>query len=81
MFSNWNSFEIECNKGLFLDVNLKKGFLKGKTAKVNKKFLSDLASKLLLLFKKKFDESAQTYVLEKISPLNSISSKFSDFDV
>ena len=60
VFSNCNTFLIECNKGLFLDVNLKLGFLKGKTAKVKKsknlslkKILSDLVSKLLILFKRK----------------------------
>ena len=52
-----------------------------------KKFLSDLASKLLILFKYIYihiyifcDESSQTYVLENILPLNSIPSKFSELD-
>ena len=55
---NYNTFQIECDKGLFLNVNLKTRFLRGKIAKVHKskknifkkKILSDLASKLLILF-------------------------------
>ena len=38
VFSKCNTFTIECNKGLFLDINLKKklGFFKGKTTQVQK---------------------------------------------
>ena len=76
-------------KGLFLHVNLKTRCFEGQNAKVHKskktssntKILSDLVSKLLILFvkKKRFcDEWAQTDVLKNILPPNSILSKFSE---
>ena len=84
MFSNWNTFEIEFNKGLFHDVNLKTRLFelnKSKKVSSKKRFLSDLANKLLILLKKLFcDESAQTDI-KNILPLNSIPSKFSELDI
>ena len=50
--------------------------------KCPKKILSDLVSKLLILFVKiKCGKSAQTDVLKNILPMNSILSKFSEFDL
>ena len=56
----------------------------GIPAKVHKsKKVRDLASKLLILYKKKgfCDESAQNDVLKNKLPLNSILSKFSELDL
>ena len=36
VFSNYNTFQFEWNKGPFLDVNLKARFLRGKNAKIHK---------------------------------------------
>ena len=57
-FSNYHTFLIECNKGPFLDVNLKTKFFGGQKPQAkksfkkmsSKKFLSDLDGKLWILF-------------------------------
>ena len=58
-----NTFQIECKEGLFLDVILKTRFFEGqnrqnpttvkKKGLQTNKFLSDLVSKLLIIFVKK----------------------------